>query len=218
MDGLTKMLQFRQNNLSYKKGQSKVLLWSFCILIFGISCAENNVEEIAKIPTDRSKIPVSISKNLSLSLSDSAIKKIQITTPLLERFDNAIPAFNKMPEGIHISFLDSLGNSEATVDANFAKHFPESQILELENNVIIVNREGDKLNSEHVTWNSGTHKISSDDFVKITTDDQIIYGDGFIANEDFTDYQINHIKGIVAIDTEDDNTIKSDTAIDENIQ
>lgn len=194
------------------------MLWSFCMLIFGISCTENNVAEIAKISADRSKIPVSISKNLTLSLSDSAVKKIKITTLLLKRYDNAIPAYNEMPNGIHISFLDSAGYSEATVDANFAKHFPESQILELENNVIIVNKEGDKLNSEHVTWNSATHKISSDNFVKITTEDQIIYGDGFIANEDFTDYQINHIKGIIAIDSEEDTPTTLAPEKNENLQ
>lgn len=197
------MLQFKLNNLTHLKGQSKLLLWSFCIALFATSCTENAVEEIEKLSKDRSKIPVSISKNMALSLSDSAIKKIQINAPVLERYDNANPAFNKMPKGIHITFLDSLGKSEATVDANYAIHHPDAQILELENNVVIVNKKGDKLNSEHVTWNSQTHKISSNDFVKITTEDQIIYGDGFIANEDFTDYQINHIKGIVAIDAED---------------
>jgi LPS export ABC transporter protein LptC len=182
------------------------------MLCLGISCSENAVEEIDKLPKDRSKYPVSISKNMHLHLSDSAVKKVEIKTSVLERYDNAKPPFNKMPKGIHVQFLDSLGETEATVDANFATHYPEKQELVLENNVIIINKKGEKLNSEHVTWNAETHQISSNDFVKITTEDQIIYGDGFIANEDFTDYQINHIKGIVAIETDEEpEEIASDT-------
>lgn len=195
------MLQLQPSNTTLTKNQGTLVRWFFCLLIIGSSCSENAVEEIKKLPKDRSKIPVSISHNMRLHLSDSAIVKIRINTPTLERYDNAKPPFNKMPKGIHVQFIDSLGNTEATVDANYATHFPESHTLELENDVVIINKSGDKLNSEHVTWNSATHKISSKDFVKITTEDQIIYGDGFVANEDFTDYQINHIKGIVAIES-----------------
>ena len=40
-------------------------------------------------------------------------------------------------------------------------------------------------------------KLLSDEFVKITTKDQIIYGDGFEANEDFTKYKIFKTRGTI---------------------
>ena len=72
--------------------------------------------------------------------------------------------------------------------------------------MVTIDVDGDQLSSEHIIWTSKTQKISSDDFVKITTADEIIYGDGFEANQDFTDYKISHIKGVISIDEDQEST------------
>ena len=38
--------------------------------------------------------------------------------------------------------------------------------------------------------------------MKFTTKDEIIYGDGFEANQDLSDYTMNHIKGIISVENE----------------
>lgn len=60
----------------------------------------------------------------------------------------------------------------------------------VKNNVEAISVKGDKLNTEELTWNQKTQKISSDKFVKITTRDEIIFGDGFESNQDLTNYKI----------------------------
>ena len=65
---------------------------------------------------------------------------------------------------------------------------------------MIVNKKGEKLNTEELVWNQSAKKLFTEKFVKITTPTQVMYGDGLEANEDFTWYRILNPKGIVAVD------------------
>ena len=56
---------------------------------------------------------------------------------------------------------------------------------------------GEKLNTEKLIWNELTQKIYSDEFVKVTQKDKIIYGDGFESDQSFTKYRIFKIKGVI---------------------
>ena len=69
--------------------------------------------------------------------------------------------------------------------------------MEARKNVEVINEKGDKLNTEHLTYDMADGKLRSDEFVKITTADEIIYGTGLEANEDFSRYRIFNIKGII---------------------
>jgi len=181
---------------------SALALRTFIVLtvsVFFTGC-ENSMEEIELLSSNTVELSASTSKNVYLNFSDSARTKIKLFAPVLDQYSNKEIPYDLMPEGITIQFIDSLGNIEAEVKANYAIHYPKTNILELSNDVRVYNLDGDRLNSEHIIWNSNTQKITSDDFVKITTGDEIIYGDGFEANQDFTDYRISHIKGIISID------------------
>lgn len=67
----------------------------------------------------------------------------------------------------------------------------------------MVNEKNEKLNTEHLIWNERTKKIYSDDFVKITTPDEIIFGNGFEADQDFSRYKIMKIKGTINLKKSD---------------
>ena len=61
-----------------------------------------------------------------------------------------------------------------------------SDELEVNGDVSIINQKGEQLNTETLTWNKVDKKIRSEGFVKIFTDDEIIFGTGFEADENFT--------------------------------
>ena len=161
------------------------------------------MEDIKRLESPEEHLSSSSSTDVTIRFSDSAQVKIILKAPTLERFTEEEIPYDLMPNGLMIEFLDSIGNLEAQVVCNYAIHYPKSNILELSNDVVVFNQLGDQLNSERLIWNADTQKISSEDFVKITTKDEIIYGDGFVANQDFTDYEISHIKGIISIEDED---------------
>ena len=176
------------------------VLGTFMFITFTFIGCTNTMEDIKQLEHVTVEQATSTSRNISMQYSDSGKVKIKLSAPVIERFVVKEPPYDLMPEGLKIVFIDSLGNVEATVTSHYAIHYPKRQILELSNDVRVYNADGDSLNSEHLIWNAKTQKILSDDFVKITTEDEIIYGDGFEANQDFTNYNIKHIKGIISID------------------
>jgi Lipopolysaccharide-assembly, LptC-related len=66
----------------------------------------------------------------------------------------------------------------------------------------VINAKGEKLNTEEIIWDEQKKIIYSNAFVKITTGDEIIWGIGMEANEDFTDYVIKKVTGKVKVKTE----------------
>jgi len=201
------MLKYTQSKIKAKvEVLSAYALRTFIVLTILVSFigCENSIEEIEQLSIESVELSASTSKNVRLRFSDSAEVKIILIAPVLEQYTSKKEPYDLMPEGLTIEFIDSLGNVEAQVKCNHATHYPKKNILELTDNVRVFNKDGDRLNSEHIIWNSKTQKITSEDFVKITTGDEIIYGDGFEANQDFTDYKINNVKGIISIDEEDE--------------
>lgn len=205
--GLMKMLQFTPIRMIKRlKVLSTKVLGTFAFVLIGfcmVSCGANSLDDMEQFVDDGELKPVSTSQNIKVVLSDSGRIKIIMKAPLVERFINpGEDPYDLLSEGMHVDFLDSLGNVEAYVTSEHAVHYPKKDILVLTKNVQVYNLDGDKLNSEYLVWNSKTEKITSNDFVKITTGDEIMYGDGFEADQDLTNYQISNIKGIISIDDE----------------
>jgi LPS export ABC transporter protein LptC len=200
------MLLYIPNSIKLNgKVLSTLVLGTFVFFsVFALSgCEGNSLAEIDSLNIASEELPISTSNNVVLQYSDSGNVKIILRAPVLEKYKNLGEApYDLLPEGLVIEFIDSIGEVEAKVMSKYAVHYPKKELLILSNDVQIFNIDGDKLNSEYMTWDARTKKIKSDDFVKITTADEIIYGDGFEANQDFTNYKINHIKGIIAIEDE----------------
>lgn len=202
-----KMLQYIQiRNIKSLKVLNTSVLGTFVFLLLAISlgsCSQNTIKEIEKLDEEGVELPMSTSKDMMVQFSDSGKRKVILRAPVLERFVNVgEPPYDLMPEGIHIEFLDSLGEVEAQVISSHAIYHPKREQLVLSVDVQVFNNLGDKLNTEYLTWNAKTRRVKSDNFVKFTTKDEIIYGDGFEANQDLTDYTMNHIKGIISVEDE----------------
>ncbi len=128
--------------------------------------------------------------------------KAKIITPELTRYpgDEGITEFLK---GLKIYFYDAGQQIESSMTANYGKAFEKEEELLARDNVIVINVKGEKLNTEELIWKRRDKKIYSNKFVKITTADEIIFGDGLEANEDFTDYTIKKVKGTIKVDAKE---------------
>ncbi|HAW51156.1 MAG TPA: LPS export ABC transporter periplasmic protein LptC [Flavobacteriales bacterium] len=111
-------------------------------------------------------------------------------------------SYNEMPDGINIVFYDSASIESSRLTANYAIDHLTTNIMEAKNDVVILNSEGEQINTEHLIWDRNKQKIYSEVFVKITTADEIIMGEGFESNEDFTKYKILKPKGTITKEDE----------------
>jgi len=90
-------------------------------------------------------------------------------------------------------------NVESELKAQYAVHYEDKRIWEARKDVEVINLKGERLNTEKLIWDERKELLSSDEQVKITTAEEIIYGKGFEANQDFSKYRIFNVKGRITL-------------------
>lgn len=176
----------------------KILFSLVLLLIF--SCS-NKKEDLIKI--EEQKISKEeFGKKIEILITKKGKANIKIVAPKVVRSFSG-KAYNEFPEGMHLYVYNKNGKIESTLFAKYGKMGDRSSELLAKDSVVVTNKNGDVLNTEELIWDKNKSKIKTNGFVKIKTKDEIIYGDGFESNEDFTEYQITNIHGIVNIKKEE---------------
>lgn len=156
------------------------------------SC-ENDIATINTI-TAQDKTPFEVSRDVELYYSENGKVEVLLKTPLLERYQGENP-YIEMTKGIEVYFYDSLMNISSQLTANYAISYENDKVTETRNNVVVVNEKKEQLNTEHLIWDERKSIIWSNVYVKITTPDEILYGDGFESDERFDKWHIKKPKG-----------------------
>lgn len=170
-------------------------LFLFSIVCVLLSC-ENDIEEVSKLDYEHS--PDQTARDVEVLYSTKGNVAFQLNAPLFKQFGGEEP-FNEMPEGVHVQFFDSVLQVTTELTSNYAIHLEKENRMEAKEDVVVTNIKGEQLNTEHLVWDQESGKITSDVFVKITTEDQVLMGEGLIANENFTKYRILKPRGTINI-------------------
>jgi LPS export ABC transporter protein LptC len=186
-------------------GLFKNRLYLFVLVaLAGIICScETNRDEVLAIGK-KLILPSQTGKEVTMLYSDSAILKVKLQAPEMQIFERDVKEkITILPKGFFIIFYDVLGKESSTLKADYGVRYETSRRMEAKYNVEVVTAKGEKLNTEHLIWDEKTKKISSDQFVKITTAKEIIMGNGLIANEDLSQYEIKEVTGTVKVDNKE---------------
>lgn len=187
-------LQIDFNILKAKKVRER---WFSCLFLFTLvlSGCVNDMDEVNAI-VETQVLPISVAEDIQIIYSDSALLKVILEARHLERFTGEDP-YLEMTNGVYVRFFNNLGQVESELRSNYAISYENSDIMEAKENVIVINKKGETLNTEHLIWEKKTEKIRTEEFVKITTEDEVIFGHGLESNQDFTKYRIKKIKGTI---------------------
>lgn len=167
------------------------------LLITFFSACSTDINDINNL-TENDDQPFEIMENAKLLYSDSAVLKVKLITPLIQRFSgnrNEIV----FPNGIDVSFYSDGINIQSTLQANYAIKKTKTDITEIKENVILKNFKGDQLNTEHLIWDEKNAILKSEKEVTIITQTEIIKGTGFEADQEFNSYKINNITGTILL-------------------
>lgn len=179
------------------------------LLIMGASSCENDMAVINSL-SSADELPVESGKNVEYIYSDSAIVKAKLTAPRMDRYTGK-KNFMELPKGMHIIFYNEDKKEQTNLTADYGIGYDDGtgmNKMEAKRNVVVINEKGDRLNTEHLIWDAITKEIYTKEFVKITTKDETIWGDGLKANQDFSKYEILNIKGSIAVNDNDETNKK----------
>lgn len=102
------------------------------------------------------------------------------------------------PEGVHSLFMDGFGHVNVDLVSDSAINIQNDKMMKFYGNVVVKDyRNGDTLYTEALYWNQETRKIYSDVYVRKVSPGLILEGDGFDSDEEMTNVQLRHPRGVI---------------------
>ena len=178
---------------------SKVQFALLLLSILSTASCSNSLEE-AKLIVSRANVNIEKGKNVQINYSDNGVVRIQASGKTVTRYNTEKP-YLEFSDGIQILFFDQNHQIESKLTARYATAIENSKSMTARDSVVVINNKGEQLNTDELIWDEDKKTIYSNSFVKITTADEIIYGNGMVANENFSDYTIKHITGKIKVKT-----------------
>lgn len=166
---------------------------------FLLSCSENE----KTIPKDyeqvRKALPVQEGKNIRYFYTEQTVLKAVLEAPhfreILDTNQHSIVLFDS---SFKIVFYNSEGKKESELRANRGLYYNKKGYAEARGNVVVINEKNEKLETEKLFWYKASDKLSTNALVKITRQDEILFGDSLVSNTSFTNYKIYKLKGRIA--------------------
>lgn len=177
---------------------TKRFLFAIASISIFLNACSNDPETVKKV-TLKNNSPNEIGKQVQTIYTVNGKRKMIMHSPVIYRYTEVDRPYTEMPEGIHIIFYDSLQNENGYMKSEYAIQHEDQEIIEARKNVEILNEVGEKLNTEFLIWDKNKRTISSNQFVKITTRDEILLGEGFESDDTFSRWRIKKPKGTLTL-------------------
>jgi len=176
------------------------LLRNLLIFYIPILCLNGCSKNEKTIPKDfeqvRKKLPVQEGENIQYLYTEETQLKAYLQAPrfreVLDTNQHSIVYFDST---FTIIFFNSEGKKESQLTANRGLYHNRKGYAEAKGNVIVVNEKNEKLETEQLFWYKHNDKLSTNAFVKITRNEEILFGDSLVSNTSFNNYKIYKLKG-----------------------
>lgn len=159
-----------------------------------------DLDELNKVEKQQN-MPMQRAEEMTILYSDSAILEMELYAPVLERYVENEETIIVFPEGLKAVFYGPTGQVESKLTADKAKYFESRDMWEAKGNVVAVNElKGQQLNTEYLIWDERRAIIYTNRKSKVTTPEEILFGEGFEADQSFSRFTFRHVTGIVSVD------------------
>lgn len=173
--------------------QAAKLLAAAGLALLAGAC-KNEIEDVNTL-VSKFDTQVETAREVEILYSDSAQVRVRITGPtMLQYLDRREPK-QEFPDGVSVSFFGPQGAVTSQLDARYGVRLENKNEVIVRDSVVWQSVEGEKIETEELIWDERSRKIFTNKFVVITRPDEIIYGHGFEADQDFTYSRINAIEG-----------------------
>ena len=187
--------------MKYHLTKSIVMIFIIAMLF----ACKNKMSEVAAINFSDS-LPDITARDIDFTFSDSARVQVRISGPIMHAYEEGDDPYMEFPEGFKVEFYDSTFNITSTITGEYGIHYRDKGLMEARNNVVVTNYEtGEQLNTEELIWDQKKKIIFSNKFVKISSDEGVIFGDGLEAEQDFSKRRILNPSGEIEVRDDSEN-------------
>lgn len=170
--------------------------------VFGIvisSCSQDKIKK-SDLKVNTEDLKIDRADSVSVIISKQGETKALLKTKEFVENQNAKPPYLDMTKGLKVDFFDENLEVETTLTANSARFYTGTNNIMVQGNVVVVNKKGEKLNTEHLIWNNQLQRFYTQQPVRIDRGGSITTGSGLEANKDFSWIRIYRQAGTVPVE------------------
>lgn len=150
------------------------------------SCGEEEAAETL----DTTKVPVQVVHDMEFAQSDMGFVQMRMTAPLMEHFqyseESETVSYDLYSNGFHVKLYTPDGALETEINSNQAKHETTygKESWSAFGDVVIINHiKQERVESDTIYWDRASQKIHTDCYVKITSPQGVMQGNGMESDE-----------------------------------
>ena len=141
-------------------------------------------------------------------LSDESIRRVEMIAGHMGRYEQGDTTYQVLSgtagedsARVLVHLYDLSGDTSATIAAERVYYYEEQQRIEAEGRVTVLTRQGSRLQTESLAWTEVDGKLRTDRFVRITSGLDEVQGQGLVAEEDLSSYELGRFTARVGTDS-----------------
>ncbi len=159
------------------------------LLFLNIAC-QNELPKIAEVIPEE-LIDQELATEVELIYSDSAIIRVIVMgDTMITHTKNRSNAEQEFPAGIKVDFYGPSRRVQSELTSKYAIRYEAKKQIVIRDSVVWKSKEPEILETEELIWDERDEKVFSKRFVKITTPEDVFYGYGFEADQEFKKWKI----------------------------
>lgn len=175
------------------------ILYLFLFCFVSLQACKEEVSVAPDIVYTEADINVERMQNVEMLYSDSAKIEVRITAPLLDRYTE-MNARQEFTDGLLVEFFDNNQHVSGYLSAKYGVKYEGEYKIVVRDSVVWESYKGEKLDTEELTWDERTGRIFTNKFVTLVRKEEIIFGYGFEADQDFKSSTVKAVEGIVQLE------------------
>ena len=140
-------------------------------------------------------------------VSEDGLPRIQIVSAYLAEYESEDSTYmlltgDSLMARVTVFLFDAAGDSSAVLTSDQVLYYDHDRRFEAQGDVVVVTKEGKRLESEHLLWFENERKVRTPGFVRITTPSERIQGYNLESDEDLATYVLKRVTGMVTMEEE----------------
>ncbi|AEH00428.1 LPS export ABC transporter periplasmic protein LptC [Lacinutrix sp. 5H-3-7-4] len=164
---------------------------AFAMTLF-FSC-NNNFKEVNKIGVSANE-PQGVAENINAKRTDSGRVVANLISKKMLDYGNRKFPYSEFPEGVKLHIYDE-NNHKNTIVADYAILYSETDVIDLQGNVLISTFDKDTLYAEQLYFDQNKEWLFTNSPVTYKSDGYITHGSGFDSDRNFTKAEVLKVSG-----------------------
>ncbi len=185
-----------------KKRNPVLIIKSIVVFLLAtmLFACKNKLSDIQAMDSMLDTMPDVTASEIEFQYTEKSMLQVKLNSPLMHNYTGKNP-YMEFPDGFKVIFYDSLQNEKTILTADYGINYENRQMMEARGDVVVINHETkEQLNTEELIWDQTKELIYSNKFVKLTTENGVLYGDGIESDQTFSKRKLKHPTGDLMVE------------------